>query len=213
MNHNPLLTALLLTFAMACAPRDPEGFAPIFDGQSLAGWEGNAAFFRVEDGAIVAGKAAEAIPRNEFLCTDHSYGNFELRLEARLDGEGKNAGIQFRSARIPGDHEVIGYQYDMGHSAERPIWASLYDESRRRIFLHHPPESAIRDLLRPDDWNDIAIRCQGASIQFWLNGYHVLHYTETLDSIPQTGRICLQIHSGPPAEARYRNIRMQERGE
>lgn len=205
-----LSTCLLLLLCAACSPGDPAGFVSIFDGETLSGWEGNAEFFRVEEQTIVAGKALEAIPQNEFICTEQSYSNFELRLEARLNGEGKNAGVQFRSTRIPNHHEVIGYQYDMGYAPERPIWASLYDESRRREFLLQPPASAIQDILHPDDWNEIAIRCQGPEIHFWLNGHHVLQYTETVDSLPQSGKLCLQIHSGAPAEARYRNIRVRE---
>ncbi|MBL64146.1 MAG: glycosyl hydrolase, partial [Opitutae bacterium] len=32
-----------------------KGFISLFDGKSLKGWEGKKKFFRVEDGAIVAG--------------------------------------------------------------------------------------------------------------------------------------------------------------
>ena len=67
--------------------------------------------------------------------TREAFGDFELRLEARLRGEGQNAGVQFRSARIPNDHEVIGYQCDMGRMDGRLIWGALYDESRRRRML------------------------------------------------------------------------------
>lgn len=207
--HFPLLLLLLLILG-ACKDSDPAGFEPIFDGTSFAGWEGNLAYFKITEGAIVAGKPDQAIPQNEFLCTEKEYGDFELRLQAKLTGEGKNAGVQFRSERIPDHHEVIGYQCDIGSMETRPIWASLYDESRRRVFLLHPPKGAITDFLNPTDWNDIRIRCEGPDIHFWLNGYHVLAYTETVDSIPLSGTICLQIHSGPPAEASYRNIRIRE---
>ena len=49
------------------------GFVALFDGKSLAGWEGDPKSFRVEDGAIVAGTLKERIPRNEFLCTKKEY--------------------------------------------------------------------------------------------------------------------------------------------
>lgn len=207
MRYLPLLAVLFLP--LACTPPGQSGMNALFDGESLKGWEGNPAYFRVEDGAIVAGDAGEAIPRNEFLCTEQRYGDFELRLEAKLTGEGKNAGVQFRSERIPGDHEVIGYQYDIGHSEQGVIWASLYDESRRRTFLLHPEEAAIDRLHRPGGWNELVIRCEGPQVRFWFNGEAVLDYTEAADSLPRSGIICLQIHSGPPAEAAYRNIRIQ----
>ena len=49
------------------------GFVKLFDGRTLAGWQGDAESFRVEDGAIVAGTLKERIPRNEFLCTTKEY--------------------------------------------------------------------------------------------------------------------------------------------
>ena len=42
---------------------------PLFDGKSLAGWEGNEEVWRVEDGVIVGG-SMEGNPRNEFLATE-----------------------------------------------------------------------------------------------------------------------------------------------
>ncbi len=98
------------------------GFTPLFDGKSFAGWEGNRDVFRIEDGAIVAGNLKKPIPRNEFLCTKKTYEDFELRLKAKLVGAGNNAGVQFRSKRIPDHHEVIGYQCDMGDAFGGSVW-------------------------------------------------------------------------------------------
>ena len=106
-------------------PEAEKGFTPLFDGKTLAGWEGNKEVFRIEDGAIVAGNLKQPIPQNEFLCTEKSYGDFELRLKAKLVGEGNNAGVQFRSKRIPNHHEVIGYQCDMGEAFGRNVWGAL----------------------------------------------------------------------------------------
>lgn len=175
-----------------------------------AGWEGNAEYFHLENDIIVAGHLDRAIPNNEFLCTEKSYGDFELRLKAKLEGDGKNAGIQFRSSRIQNHFEVIGYQCDMGESEERTIWGSLYDESRRKIFLSHPPEETVSQAFKPGDWNEFLIRAEGKRIQIWLNGVQTVDYLETADNIAEEGIICLQIHSGPPAEARYKDIEIME---
>lgn len=187
-------------------------FTSLFDGKTLDGWEGSEKWFRVENGAIVAGSLKEAIPNNEFLTTTGRYENFELRLSAKLIGEGDNAGVQFRSERIPNDHEVIGYQCDIGHNEERPIWGSLYDESRRRKFLSHPDAELVRNALRADDWNDFVIRCENKRIQIWLNDKQLVDYVEAEEGISQTGIIALQIHGGKPAEAWYKNIRIRKIG-
>lgn len=176
----------------------------LFDGSSFSGWEGNLDWFRIEDSAIVGGTMQKAIPRNEFLCTTEHYADFDLTLEAKLIGEGANAGIQFRTARIPNHHEVRGYQADMGEG----WWGCLYDESRRNRVLARPDEETLKKALKPNGWNTYRIRAEGRHIQLWLNGVQTVDYTEEEDGIAESGVIALQIHSGPPAEAWYRNIRL-----
>ncbi len=211
-----LLTLLSIMLTVGLTHRDAvaDEFTaqslPIFDGQSLAGWEGNAYWFRVEAGAIVAGRLDERIPHNEFLCTTQPYDDFELRLEAKLVGRGKNAGIQFRSQRIPNSSEVSGYQADVGSMGDRLIWGALYDESRRRKMLVQTDQDLAKRIVKPDHWNAIRVICQSPRIQIFVNGQRTVDYSETDAEIADVGVIGLQIHSGPPAEAWYRNIRIRQ---
>jgi hypothetical protein len=224
-----MFTAMLsvaLVFFLAAEAAE-EG-ASLFDGKTFAGWEGNLDWFRIEDGAIVAGTLEKPIPQNEFLTTKESYGDFELRLKVKLLGElvpagavtmdinddgleeevpfyrriDTNAGVQIRSQRIPNHHEMVGYQADLGQQ----YWGCLYDESRRNKVLAGPDQETIDRLVVKDDWNEYVIRCEGPRIQLWLNGEQTVDYTEPDPEIPQTGLIGLQIHSGPPAEAWYKDI-------
>lgn len=199
--------SLLVLFTPVASLRgaEPEeGFTPIFDGKTLQGWEGNEKMFRVEDGAIVAGTLKEHIPHNEFLCTEQEYENFELRLEVKLVPASGNAGIQFRTKRIPNHHEVSGYQADMGAG----WWGKLYDESRRNKVLAGNVD--LGDKLKKEDWNDYVIRAEGKHIQLWVNGVQTVDYTEQDDGIATKGIIAVQIHGGGPAQASYRNIRIRE---
>jgi hypothetical protein len=182
----------------------PTAAVALFDGRTFYGWEGNLDYFRIEDGAIVAGSLAKATPRNEFLSTKQVYGDFELRLKVKLLGDPAraNAGIQLRSRRIPNDSEMIGYQADMGQQ----YWGCLYDESRRRKVLAQPDAAAVRQILKAGDWNEYVVRCVGPHIQLWLNGAQTVDYTEPDESLEQTGLIAVQIHAGPPAEAWYKDI-------
>lgn len=187
------------------------GFQPLFKGHDLSGWEGDPAWFRVaaETPAIVAGTLQKPIPHNVFLCTTETYGDFELRLEAKLIGQGDNAGIQFRTKRLPESTEVSGYQADMGRAWNRPVWGALYDESRRRKMLAEPDPEQVEKVLQGDGWNEIIVRCRGPRIEIFLNGLQTVDYTEADPEIARRGVIALQIHSGPPAEAWYRNIRLR----
>ena len=189
-----------------------EGSAPLFDGESFAGWEGDQELFRVEDGAVVAGNLANEIPRNEFLCTTQEYGDFELRLQARISREDANGGIQFRSRRAPDSSEVIGYQADIGLLGGEPpqnIWGALYDEARRRELLAVADQDDLAKVFRPGDWNDYVIRAEGERIGIWINGYQTTDYTEADADIELEGLICLQVHAGAPAEIRYRNLEIE----
>lgn len=206
-------------------PVAPESeFQSLFDGKQLNGWSGNEKIFRLEAGSIVGGSLDQKIPNNEFLTFGKEFADFELRLQAKLIGEGGNAGIQIRSRRASAEeiaatdkakhipkHEMVGYQVDMGKAWDKVWWGKLYDESRRRKVLAGPEDdSALEKLVNWNEWNDYRILCEGARIRIWLNGEMTVDYTEQDDSIARQGIIGLQIHGGPPSEAWYRNIRVRE---
>jgi hypothetical protein len=100
---------------------------------------------------------------------------------------------------------MIGYQADIGPG----WWGSLYDESRRRKTLAGPAEELVRKLVRADGWNDYEIEARGPRIRLKLNGTTTVDYEETDPGIPATGRVALQVHSGPALEVRFRNIRLR----
>ena len=189
--------------------------APLFDGKTLTGWDGDPKVWRVENDEIVGGSMA-GNPRNEFLTTKRTFYNFRLTLEYKLTGtEGfVNAGVQFRSQRTTNPpNEMIGYQADIGHGHT----GSLYDESRRKKFLARAgagyggvgvkDESEIADLEKKGEWNKYEILAMGPLIIIRLNGKQTLAYSETDPSVDDAyGVIGLQIHGNNKAEIRYRNI-------
>ena len=179
----------------------------LFDGTTFNGWEGNMDFFRIKDNSIVAGRLTDKIPNNEFLCTTSEYENFDLQLKFKVDGSPKaNAGIQFRTKRIPNHHEVIGFQADIGQK----YWGALYDESRRRKILAAPPAEDIPIIANIDGWNSYRIVAKGNHIQLFLNGHKTVDYIEKDLDIAKKGVIALQVHSGPACEIHYKDIHIIE---
>ncbi len=183
-----------------------DGWEKAFNGKTFEGWEGNWDWFRIEDGIIKAGNLDKKIPNNEFLASKEDFGDFELRFDAKLVGKGNNAGVQFWSQRIPNNHEMIGYQCDIGGWSKGIIWGRIYDESRRRKMLSKIDDVKLATVVNERDWNTIRLRAKGRHIQVWVNGVPTNDYTESDDGIPAKGRFGLQIHSGPPTECWYRNI-------
>lgn len=76
---------------------DHTGFEQIFDGKSLAEWEGDPSVWRVEDGAIVGESTREHPVTNTYIWRKGLVvKDFDLRLEIKCE-IGGGSGIQYRS--------------------------------------------------------------------------------------------------------------------
>jgi hypothetical protein len=197
---------LALTALASAAP------APIFDGKSFDGWEGDTAkTWRIVEGCFVGGSLTEKVEHNQFLATKKRYMNFELTLKFKLVGtEGfVNSGVQLRSVRIDKPaNEMRGYQADIG---DPEWWGCLYDESRRNKVIAKSDMKKVGPVVKKNDWNEYKIRCEGPRIQLWLNGVQTIDYTETDAEIAkQDGHIAVQIHGGAKAEAWFKDIAIEE---
>ncbi len=199
------LLATLLFAALAHAAN-----TPLFDGKTFAGWEGDTtSTWRIENGALVAGSLEKAQAKNDFLATTREFANFELTLKWRLEGTKGfvNGGVQFRTKRIPGSHEVSGYQADLGAGYD----GALYDESRRNKILARPSAEVLANARKPlGEWNDYRIRAEGPRIQIWLNGVQTVDFTETDSGIDTSGIIAVQIHGNATSVVAYRDLALTE---
>jgi putative membrane-bound dehydrogenase-like protein len=194
--------ALLLALTAHAAP------VSLFDGKTLAGWEGDAAWWRVEDGEIRGGSSTVKVPKNFFLATEKSYQNFDLRVKLRLTGTGfVNSGIQMRSVRVPNSSEMSGYQVDYG----KGWYGKLYDESRRnKVIADSKDPAAVLAAVKEGEWNEYRILAEGNRLRSWVNGVPALDYVETEPNIAADGRIALQIHSGGMAVIQAKDITIEE---
>lgn len=199
-----IAASLLLTISAFAAERKS-----LFDGKTFAGWEGDTQkTWRIEEGVIAGGSLETTVPQNEFLCTVREYENFDLRLKFKLVGtEGfVNGGVQFRTKRIPNHHEVSGFQADIGAGMD----GNLYDESRRNKILAKPTDAIRTQALKPNEWNDYRIRCEGNRIRLWLNETLTVDYKEDDPKVESKGIIGLQIHGGCKAVIRFKELEIEE---
>src|SRR5689334_6129883 len=92
-----ILAALIMSLAPARAADSEEGFTPIFDGKSFAGWKmsvDNTNTWKIEDGAFVTrGQTAHLF----YVGETNAYKNFDLKVDVMTE-PGSNGGIYFHTA-------------------------------------------------------------------------------------------------------------------
>ena len=118
---------------------DEPGFQAIFDGKSLAGWEGNTTYWRAENGVLVGEiTPATVIKSNTFIIwRGGSPADFELKLDYRITEAG-NSGINYRSVVVPdtvtpeNKFAMKGYQFDL--DGRKRYDGNNYEE-KGRLFL------------------------------------------------------------------------------
>ncbi len=124
---------------------DHEGWTQIFDGKTLNGWDGTPDVWHVEDGCIV-GESSPEHPSGttNIIWRGGEPANFELKVEMKLEGQGANGGIQYRSQTVPlTDYQMKnplaqkyakwnmrGYQADFDYNNK--YTGQLYEQSSPR---------------------------------------------------------------------------------
>src|SRR5579872_1490549 len=99
---------------------DEPGFVPMFDGKTLAGWEGDPKYWSVVDGVMTGQITPETIIKsNTFLIwRGGSPRDFELKVDYRITSGG-NSGVNYRSVVVPdavtpaNRFAMRGYQCDI----------------------------------------------------------------------------------------------------
>ncbi|MBI3837226.1 MAG: DUF1080 domain-containing protein [Planctomycetia bacterium] len=229
-------TARMLTEALAervaeahqQAAAEP-GFEPIFDGHSLDGWLGqDMSYWSIEDGAITGTISPEhAPPMNQYLVWQRELvDDFELKLDLRLTGSttpNTNGGFQFRSRQLP-NGDVAGYQVD--NNFGQPWKVRLYDEFGRHDLALEGERSQFdaearrhveKLMLEPgasdfrlDQWHEYHLIAARQHLTLNINGKLVAECTDNdREQFEPVGVLAMQLHTGPPMKAQFRNLRIK----
>jgi hypothetical protein len=216
-----VVVALGMLVSMAGAQdlaQPPEGFAALFDGESLAGWKGGSTadprritpgqqrnwnaqlsrHWRVEGGELVNDGS------EPHLVTDRDFGDFELRIDWKLAPRG-DSGVYLR-----GCPQV--QLWDPANAAERQNGADkgsggLWNNERHERF---PAELADKPT---GQWNRMYVRMVGEYVKVALNDKTVVdnvvleNYYDRKIPVFSRGPIHLQTHG---SETRFRNIFIRE---
>ena len=209
--------------AIAKNTSQPGEWQSLFDGSSLAGFQGVEGVdvskgWKVENGELVTKTG------NTLLATVAEFDRYELELEWKV-ASGANGGVFYRwhgktqSSGVDGTL-IIAPEYqivdNIGHSnGKKPETsaASMYN-------LYAPSEDASKPV---GEWNHARIVVDGVKIEHWLNGKQVLSCTVGSDDWKSRlsrirggndpefgrlgpGRIVLQGNTGTVS---YRNLRLR----
>ncbi len=216
------LAAIIPTVISCTNPADD--WIMLFDGESLQGWEqkNGYATYKVENGTIV-GTTAEG-SRNSFLCTEKTYGDFELQFEVKVD-QGLNSGVQIRSKErektIGDDYNqqagrVIGPQVEIEWSGENGAEAGyIYGEGTGNGWLTPKSDLEPHNHFKDGEWNQYKVIAKGPRIQTFINGNQVsdLTHEEAYEMFPK-GFIGLQVHGvrddSGPFQVAWRDIKLKQ---
>ncbi|MCA9236667.1 MAG: DUF1080 domain-containing protein [Planctomycetales bacterium] len=205
------------------------GFELIFDGRSLAGWEGDPTYWRVEDGCLVGEVTpATILKQNTFVIwRGGAPRDFELKLEYRIS-PGGNSGVNYRSEPFPetGKFALRGYQADI--DAANQYTGQNYEEKGRtflalrgdvarvdadgaaRIVGTVGDKDKLAEEIKADDFNAMHLIVSGNVLTHIINGRVMsVVVDDDVEHRKFDGLIGVQVHVGPPMKVEYRDIRLK----
>ncbi len=215
-------------------------FIQLFNGKTLEGWEGDTAYWKVENGVVIGELSESSTPleKNTFLIWQGGeLGDFELIAEYRISTQG-NSGINYRSERVEGvPFALKGYQADI--DGKNNYTGQNYEERGRTTLAYRGQKVSIpsgegqvqrnawtsavleeelgnSDSLKTvihdeDNWNEIHLVVKDNRLQHFVNGVLMSDVTDN-DTTGRklSGLMGMQIHVGPPMKVEYRNVRLKQ---
>ena len=215
------------------------GFEKIFDGKTLEGWDGDPELWSVQDGAITGTTTPELqiTNGNTFLIwRAGELKDFELKLEYKIAGDPSgNSGIQYRSFELPPNEtnkwRIGGYQADF-ETGDRYSGICYGEQYQKRDILAERGQivevkredgklvkevvgsvgdkDEIGKKIKKNGWNEFHIIAKGYHLVHKINGVTTMELTDNDEKDRRAdGLLALQLHSGPPMQVQFRNIRVK----
>lgn len=187
----------------------PRGSRPIFDGNSLAGWNTDKA--EASRFEVAGGGELRVLDGRGQLESEKSYGDFLLQLDCRVDGDGLNSGVFFRC--IPGDF-MMGYECQISNAMQDGDPTQPADCGTGGIFRR---QNARRIVAKDHEWFTMTLLANGPHIASWVNGYQVSDWTDTREPHEnprkglrlEPGTLAIQGHD-PTTDIRFKNLQIVE---
>jgi hypothetical protein len=213
----PVLAALALagTLALPSAGGADEGWIPLFDGHSLAGWKAaeHPGSISVRDGALVCeGPRAHVF----YLGPDGraDFTDFELQAEVRARA-GANSGLYFHTAYQETDWPKQGFEVQVNNSQRQH---DDYLEMKKTGSLYGI-RNVYKAMAGDDEWFRLEVTVRRPRVEVRVNGTLVVDYREPTEPASVEGgpvnrlghgTFALQCHD-PESRVSFRDLRVRRR--
>jgi hypothetical protein len=222
MRHSAFaLFVLAAGTLLAAAPDCPEGFTPLFDGKTLAGWvpvNVNVDTFEAKDGAIYCNGQPTG-----FMRTEKQYANFVLEFDWMHEKPDGNAGLFIWSDPVPAPQQTMfpraievqvmltpdvkdkeGRLLYTGQGDVFSIWGSKMTPLRPHPAGWERTLPSERVTKGAGEWNHYKITGQDGDLTVEINGKAV---SGARSCTPSKGYICLESEGSP---VWFKNICIKE---
>ena len=194
-------TAVVVSAGRAAAE---DGFEPLFDGKSLAGWQAseNPSSWKVVDGEIVChGPRSHLFYVGPDAAKPVEFKNFHFKADV-LTKPGSNSGIFIHSKFQPEGWPAYGYEVQVNNSQRDPVrTGSLYNTVKNFT----PP-------AKDDTWFTMDVVVKGRAVTVSVDDRVLYEFVEPEGVIGtrklSEGLFALQAHD-PDSEVHYRNLRVK----
>lgn len=199
MRFSPFLFLSILTlFSLeALAQTKEPSFKKLFNGKNLKGWIASAEkdSWQVVDGVLDVKSSPER--KGSILWTERIFKDFIFQTDFKMGDGVVDSGVFLKS-------EANQIQIGISGSLKMDKTGSPYMPGKGY------PVTAVNipEILKPNGWNTMRIKCEGKNFTVWLNGIEVLQYLS--DTIPIEGQIGLQLHPKNEMAIQFRNILIQD---
>jgi len=153
------------------AEEQREGFTPLFNGVTLAGWRGYKQQHPPAGWAAESGMIVRTTGGGD-LITEQQFANFELRLDWKIN-PGGNSGIFYRGSE---EYEAIYWSAPEMQVLDDAVHA----DGQNRLTaagadygLYAAPAGVVKPA---GEWNSVRIIVNGDHVEHWLNGQKVVEY-------------------------------------
>lgn len=233
-----LLTLFSIVSCAAVSAKEGDHTTVLFDGKSMADWNGDSKFWSVQDGAITGITTEDnTTAGNTFCVYKHEVeGDFELTFEYRI--EGHNSGVQYRSFVLndgADPYRIGGYQADfdaklqwagtlygekfrgiLAKRGEKSVLTGVETKGKREVVVREveelgDPAELAKSINAYPEWNTFRIVAKGYHFQHFINDTLMIDCVDNDEANRRNkGLIALQLHQGPPMKVQMKNVKLKK---